>query len=319
METERLKHIVSAEQFTSPCLIERIFKRAREMRFGVEHGLCDQTLKSRVMGTVFYEASTRTRFSFEVAMLRLGGGVTGTESAGHFSSATKGETLEDSIRVIGGYVDVIVLRHSECGAAARAASVSPVPIINAGDGDGEHPTQALLDLFTIVEEIGDPKGKHVVFVGDLLKGRTVHSLSHLLDLAHARMSFISPRVLRLPQELREKLAMRGLGIFEGERLQDVIASADVVYVTRVQKERLEGIEGVSLDGSDYCLKPELVASMKPSAIIMHPLPRNNEIPISINADPRAAYFRQAQNGLYVRMALLEELLPPRSRRKSAHL
>lgn len=314
MET-RLKHVLNAEQFTTPGLIERIFKRAREMRFGVKHGLCDQTLKGRVMGAVFYEASTRTRFSFEAAILRLGGSVVGTESAGHFSSATKGETIEDSIQVIGGYVDVIVLRHPERGACARAAAVSTVPIINAGDGDGEHPTQALLDLFTIVEEIGDPEDKHVVFAGDLLKGRTVHSLSRLLDLAHARMSFISPRALRLPQDLREKLAMRGLGIFEGERLQDVVESADVVYMTRVQKERLEGVEGVALDGSDYCLTPELVARMKHSAIILHPLPRNNEIPTSIDVDPRAAYFRQARNGLYVRMALLEELLPPRSRRK----
>jgi aspartate carbamoyltransferase catalytic subunit len=306
MVTEKLHHVVSAEQFT-PEFITSLFRRAQEMRRGVGQGACPPTLRGKIMAAVFYEPSTRTRLSFEAAMHRLGGAVIGTESAGHFSSATKGETLEDSIRVISGYVNAIVLRHSERGASARAAGVSSVPLINAGDGDGEHPTQALLDLFNIAED-GNPGGKHVVFVGDLLKGRTVHSLSRLLHATDARMSFISPASLRLPQELRSKLAMKGLGICEKERIDDVIASADVVYMTRVQKERLAEIDGVALDGSGYCLTPELVAQMKPDAIIMHPLPRNNEIPTSVDADPRAAYFRQAQNGLYVRMALLEYLL-----------
>jgi aspartate carbamoyltransferase catalytic subunit len=287
------------------------------MRFGVDHGLCEPVLVGRVVAMIFYEPSTRTRLSFDTAAQLQGARVIGTESAGHFSSATKGETLEDSIRVIGGYADAIILRHPELGAAARAAAVSPVPIINAGDGNGEHPTQALLDLFTIVEKIGDPKNLHVAFVGDHLYGRTVHSLAHLLDLAQTRMSFISPRALRLPQNLRTQLAMRRLGIFESEHLQDVIDDADVVYMTRVQKERHQGVEGVSSDGSDYCLTPELVARMKPGSIILHPLPRNNEIPVEIDGDPRAAYFLQAKNGLYVRMALLSMILPPRNRGKHA--
>ena len=203
-----------------------------------------------------------------------------------------------------------MLRHPEKGAADRAAVVSPVPIVNAGDGDGEHPTQALLDLFTIMEAHPDPRTCQVVFVGDLLKGRTVHSLARLLTLFHTPMSFVAPTPLQLPPEFAHGLIENGCEVTQHETLREVIERADVLYMTRVQKERLTGIEGIALDGSDYALTPELVSLMPTSCIIMHPLPRNSEIPTWFDEDPRAAYFRQAKNGLYVRMALLEELLNP---------
>lgn len=303
-----IQHITSVSQFDLP-RIKQLFLRVQEMRGIEKRGACS-ILDNKIMASLFYEPSTRTRLSFEAAMLRLGGEVMGTESAGHFSSATKGETLEDTVRIIAGYADVIVLRHPEKGTADRAAAVSPVPIVNAGDGDGEHPTQALLDLFTIMEAHPDPRLCHVVFVGDLLKGRTVHSLARLLTLFQTSMSFVAPAPLQLPPDFARSLIEKGCEVTQHEKLQEVIERSDVLYMTRVQKERLVGVEGITMDGSDYALTKELMSLMPATSIIMHPLPRNNELPTVIDTDPRAAYFRQAKNGLYVRMALLEELLNP---------
>lgn len=252
----------------------------------------------------------RTRFSFEAAMLRLGGNVITTENAGVFSSAQKGESLPDSIRTLGCYLDVIVLRHFDDGSAAIAAAASTVPVINAGDGPGEHPTQALLDLFTIRKKCGDPKKQHVVFVEDLKHGRTVHSLARLLARYGSRMSFVSPEGLRLPDSLLTELLAAGCSVREHGSLHEVASLADVIYMTRVQKERFTNLEGIALDGSDYALTHEIVANMRTDTVVMHPLPRNSEIPTWFDEDPRAAYFCQAKNGLYVRMALLEELLNP---------
>jgi aspartate carbamoyltransferase len=307
-----LQHVLSVREFDK-ARIDRLFARVQEMRRIVtrDRSRCS-ILEGSIMGAIFYEGSTRTRFSFEAAMLRLGGDVITTENAGTFSSAAKGESLPDSIRTLGCYLDLIVLRHFDDGAAAIAAQVSTVPLINGGDGPGEHPTQALLDLFTIQEERGDPKDQHVVFVGDLLHGRTVHSLSRLLSMYDARMSFVSPNSLRLPDALFQELVGAGCEVRELHTLEEAIDQADVIYMTRVQKERLVGEQDVALDGSDYALTPELATRMRPHTIVMHPFPRNSEIPTWFDADPRAAYFRQIQNGLYVRMALLEELLnPPR--------
>ncbi|MFA4845585.1 MAG: aspartate carbamoyltransferase [Patescibacteria group bacterium] len=303
-----LQHVLSVRQFDKP-RIDRLFARVREMRGNVKRGQCS-ILGNRLMASLFYEPSTRTRLSFEAAMLTLGGAVVGTESAGHFSSVTKGESLEDTVCVIGGYVQVIVLRHPERGSAERAASVSNVPIINAGDGDGEHPTQALLDLFTIEESFKDIGRIHVVFVGDLKNGRTVHSLARLLAMYDTRMSFVSPDSLRLPDNLFQEFVAAGCEVREHGTLDEPVDEADVIYMTRVQKERQAKGGCVAGDGSDYALTHDLVAHMKKTAVIMHPLPRNSEIPTWFDADPRAAYFRQAKNGLYVRMALLEELLNP---------
>lgn len=303
-------HIISVSQF-DPERIARLFARVREMREIVnrKRPRCS-TLEGFIMGTVFYEASTRTRFSFEAAMLRLGGDVITTENAREFSSVSKGESLPDSIRTMGCYLDLIVLRHFTDGAAVIAAQASPVPVINGGDGDGEHPTQALLDLFTILERFPNKKNLTVVFVGDLKYGRTVHSLAQLLGLYRIHIRFVSPQALCLPTPQRDELMRMECDLSEHQRLAEVIHEADVLYMTRVQKERLNGEQGVQTDGCDYALTRELVGYMKDTAIVMHPLPRNAELPTWFDADPRAAYFQEAQNGLYVRMALLEELLNP---------
>jgi len=266
-------------------------------------------LRGRIPATLFFEPSTRTRFSFEAAMQKLGGGVLSAEDARDNSSATKGETIGDTVRVVSGYADVIAIRHYEAGTAAEAARNSPVPIINAGDGAGEHPTQALADMYTIKKELGWLSGLRVVLVGDLLYGRTIHSLLPLLCLyTGVTIDLISPAQLRLPLPYREYLTKKGIPFHEGERLEGVIEQADVAYITRVQKERFATQEDYDAVKDAYVINAELANRMKPQAIIMHALPRVNEIAPDVDANARAAYFRQAKNGLYIRMALLKYLL-----------
>lgn len=300
------KHVVSVRQFDRADL-ERIFEVAREMRVVRRYG-GSRELAGRMMVSLFYEPSTRTRVSFEAAMNYLGGAVSGTESARQFSSAAKGETLEDTIRILSGYSDVIVLRHDKAGAAERAAKVSEVPIINAGDGVGEHPTQALLDLFTITEELGRPDGLTITLLGDLKHGRTVHSLARLLTRYGARLRFVAPPTLRLPGEVREELLAAGMDVYETEQIQEVLPSSDVLYVTRIQKERFESAEHFDAVRSIYRVTPETMRLAQQKMIVMHPLPRVDELAQEVDEDPRAAYIRQARNGLYVRMALLRLLL-----------
>ncbi|MGH7750721.1 MAG: aspartate carbamoyltransferase, partial [Candidatus Dormibacteria bacterium] len=227
-----LDHVVSAHQFDRD-LLERVVERA-----GALAGVRDRRLDGRIMATLFYEPSTRTRLSFESAMVRLGGSVIGTEAAREFSSAIKGETLEDTVRMVEAYADVIVLRHDEAGAAARAAAVAQVPIVNAGDGPGEHPTQALLDLFTIHRELGRIDGLHVVLCGDLRHGRTARSLALLLTLYDGvRISFVAPQVVQMEADILELLSSRGVPYTITDSLLGAVADADVVYQTRIQKER----------------------------------------------------------------------------------
>jgi aspartate carbamoyltransferase catalytic subunit len=266
-------------------------------------------LGGKVMATLFYEPSTRTRFSFESAMLRLGGGVIATEHAGVFSSAAKGETLEDTIRVVAGYADVIVIRHFEKGAAARAAAVSPVPVINAGDGAGQHPTQALLDLYTIQKERGKIAGTHIAFIGDLKNGRTVRSLAYLIaKYPHISMTFVSPKALRMGDDIKGYLKSNKVMWKETESWDGILSAADVVYQTRIQKERFKNPAEYKKYVGKYVITPEEVKKMKKKSILMHPLPRVGEIAPEVDALPQAAYFRQAKYGLYVRMAILETLL-----------
>jgi len=259
---------------------------------------------------VFYEPSTRTRLSFESAMMRLGGRVISTENAREFSSAAKGETLEDTIRIVDGYADVIVLRHYESGAAERAARVSSVPIINAGDGPGQHPTQALLDLYTIEKELGHVDGISIAMVGDLANGRTVRSLCYLLaKYKDVKMYFVAPDVVRMRDDIKEYLKRHRIPFYEEEDLKEVASKVDVIYQTRIQKERFgDRIEDYERARGVYIINHEILDAMKPDAIIMHPLPRVDEIAPEVDEDPRAAYFRQAQNGLYIRMALLKMVL-----------
>ena len=298
-----LDHVLSAAQFDRR-LLDALFERAAALE-----GTRSDRLRGRIMATLFYEPSTRTRLSFESAMLRLGGSVLGTEAAHVFSSAMKGETLEDTIRMVCAYADVIVLRHDREGAAALAAGVASVPVVNAGDGPGEHPTQSLLDLFTIGRELGRIDGLHVVICGDLRFGRTARSLARLLSLYDGvRISFVAPDVVQVGQDIRTLLDERGVPYRLHSRLDDVMASADVVYQTRVQKERFTNLAEFEVARGAIRIDTGVMARLPASAIVMHPLPRVDEIDPSVDADPRAAYFRQAANGVALRMALLEMLV-----------
>jgi len=304
----RLHHIIEAQQFDRSTLTE-IFDIATRMEPVARRGGFAQYPNS-IMATLFYEPSTRTRFSFETAMHRLGGRVISTENASEFSSVSKGETLEDTIRILNGYADVIVLRHYEVGAAARAAQVSRVPVINAGDGVGQHPTQALLDLYTIRKEIGHIDGLRVAMLGDLAQGRTVRSLAYLLGkFEGVRMWFVAPPLLKMKDDILAHLRERGVQYEEESSLDKVLPEVDVVYQTRIQKERFgDRIGDYEQCRGLYVINRSSLDLMKPDAIIMHPLPRVNEIASDVDGDPRAAYFRQAENGLYVRMALLSLVL-----------
>ncbi len=306
---EKLKHVISARQFDDPEFLAGLFDVANQMeRDDLFRALTDP-LRGRILATLFYEPSTRTRFSFESAMQKLGGGVLTAENMRESSSATKGETIEDTIRIVSGYADAIAIRHYEQGTAEAAARISPVPVINAGDGVGEHPTQALTDVYTIRKELGRVSGLRVVLVGDLLNGRTIHSLLPLLCLhKDVRIDLISPWQLRLPLKHREYLLEKQVAFHESERLEGAIAEADVLYITRVQKERFATAEEYDAVKNSYILDAALADRLKPEAIIMHALPRVNEISPEVDVNARAAYFRQAKNGLYVRMALLKHLL-----------
>jgi aspartate carbamoyltransferase catalytic subunit len=299
--------ILSVNQFATESL-EYIFDVAEEMREMVDRKGGDDLLKGRVLSCLFYEPSTRTSASFIAAMERLGGSVIPITQGVQFSSVSKGETLHDTIRTLEQYSDVIVLRHPETGSARIAAAAADIPVINAGDGTGEHPTQALLDLFTIKEELGRLDGLHVAMVGDLRYGRTVHSLTQLLLNYDVRFSFVSPEILRLPLDYMNEVRDAGKDVRETYNVADVIDSADVIYVTRVQKERFTDLSQYEQVKDFYRVTPELMERAGQNAIIMHPLPRVNEIDVRVDSDPRAAYFRQVRNGMYIRMALLAAVL-----------
>ena len=302
----RLRHVVESQQF-SRSLLEELFVRSEEMKREPHHFI--GRLAGQVMAALFYEPSTRTRLSFEAAMLRLGGTTMGTDNAREFSSAAKGETLEDTIRIVSGYADVIVVRHKEEGAAKRAAAVSAVPIINAGDGPGQHPTQALLDLYTIRDELSKIDGVRVAMVGDLANGRTVRSLTYLLSkFKDIKLWFVAPPQVAMGDDLKAHLDERHVPWVETEDLNAVLPDVDVVYMTRIQKERFTDPEAYNAVKGVYRMDKASMTLMRKYAILMHPLPRVDEIAPEVDEDPRAAYFRQARNGLHIRMALLDKLL-----------
>ena len=302
----RLRHVIESQQF-SRSLLEELFARSEEIK-REPHKFMGR-LNGRVMAALFYEPSTRTRLSFEAAMLRLGGQTMGTDNAREFSSAAKGETLEDTIRIVGGYADVIVIRHNEEGAARRAAAVSSVPVINAGDGPGQHPTQALLDIYTIKDELNRIDGIKVAMVGDLANGRTVRSLTYLLSkFKDIKIWFVAPPAVAMRDDLKSHLDEHQVPWVETEDLESVLPEVDVVYMTRIQKERFADPEAYNAVKGIYRIDTSSLALMRKYAIVMHPLPRIDEIAPEVDEDPRAAYFRQARNGLPVRMALLDRLL-----------
>lgn len=300
----KLEHVIESKQFSVPNLME-LFDRTREMEKLVARG-GTRDYEDKVMATLFYRPSTRTRFSFEAAMYRLGGRVLSTESAKAFSSAIEGEHLEDTIRIIANYCDVIVLRHYEEGGAKRAAAVSSVPIINAGDGaGGQHPTQALLDLYTIYDECKTLDGLSVAMIGALDTGRTVRSLAYLLSkFERVKLYFLAPNELQISQDIIDHLRELDVSFQLTSDPEEVLPYVDVVYQTRIDRERLK-IREVSV--AQYNINADILQKMKPNAIIMHPLPRSVEIDPIVDRDPRAAYFRQSRNGLFVRMALLTML------------
>lgn len=298
-----LKHVIESQQFTVPMLME-LFNLADSMeRIVARGGTGDYS--NKIMASLFYEHSTRTRFSFESAMLRLGGKVLATENADRFSSVMHGETLEDTVRVVSNFSDVIVLRHNEIGGAARAASVSSVPVINAGDGKGgQHPTQALLDLYTIQREIKTIDGVKIAMVGNLAEGRTVRSLTYLLGkFERVKLYFIAPKTLQMKQDIIDYLHHHNVWYTEEQDLRKIINEVDVVYMTRLDPSEREKVEA-----SHYYIDESIMKFLPDKAIVMHPLPRASEISPNVDVDPRAAYFRQTRNGILVRMALLISVL-----------
>ena len=268
-----------------------------------------EPLRGKILASIFYEPSTRTRLSFESAMMRLGGNVISTENAREFSSAIKGETVEDTVRMVAGYADAIAMRHHEEGALARAVAVAEVPILNAGDGPGEHPTQALLDLYTIHHELGRIDDLRIAMVGDLKYGRTVRSLSLLLrQTNNCHIIFVAPPQVDMRDDVKDALDAAGVSWEEQPDLDIAMSSADVVYQTRIQKERFDSEEDYLAVKGTYIITARQMDLLGEHAVVMHPLPRVDEIAVEVDADPRAAYFRQARNGVYVRMALLNQLL-----------
>jgi len=320
------KHIVSVEQFARPDLDELIRVTA-DLRSRVRTG--DQSVlklcRRRIMATLFFEASTRTDMSFQAAMLRLGGEVVATAGGVQFSSVYKGENLADSVRAAGSYADVVVLRHPQVRSSYEAAYAldqlttrlgTRSVVVSGGDGIGEHPTQALLDLFTIVDHKGTADGQTVTLVGDLAHGRTVHSLAKILALYGAQgltIDLVSPESLRTPPGIIEFARSRGVEVRETSSLDEVIGSSDVIYWTRVQEERFEDKAAYEAIAGDFVMTPDVLAKAKGDAILMHPLPRKHEMGTEIDHavldnDARSVYFHQMQNGMYMRMALLAGVL-----------
>jgi aspartate carbamoyltransferase catalytic subunit len=297
------RHLTSTAQVTRADA-DVLLKTAMEMEKIVKKGGND-LLKGKILAALFYEPSTRTRLSFETAMLRLGGQVISADGF-QFSSLYKGESIEDTMMMVGGYADIIAMRHPEAGSADKAMKTSPVPFINAGDGPNQHPTQALLDLYTIQKECGKVEGVHVAMVGDLKNGRTVHSLTTLLTLyPGVRFTFVAPDQLTMPEKVTSMLTSGGFTFDESSDLTDAV-NADVVYMTRVQKERFDDQSEYEKLKDAFILNASHLKGKK--TVVMHPLPRVSEISTDVDALPNAAYFRQAENGVPVRMALLAQLL-----------
>ncbi len=300
------KDIISVKQFKRGDL-EYIFGVAREMQGMVERVGTFDLLKGKILANLFYEPSTRTSSSFTAAMERLGGSVIPINEV-KYSSVTKGETLADTVRTLECYADVIVLRHPETGSAVIASKAAKKPIINAGDGTGEHPTQALLDAFTVKSELGRFDGLTVTMLGDLKYGRTVHSLARLLSLFDVKLNYVSPDILKMPKEVMDEVGEKNIPQAEFDSLDQVLPETDVLYVTRVQKERFENVDEYEKVKGAYVIDPAVMQAAKQKMIVMHPLPRVTEISMDFDDDPRAAYFRQMEYGLYVRMALLAMVL-----------
>ncbi len=302
-------NVISVNQFDKKSLNDLFVKTSEiKKKYQTKEGR-EELLKlqsGKQMCSFFFEASTRTRVSFELAAQRIGMGVVSTADAS-ISSVKKGETLEDTITLLSNYgFDVIVMRHNETGAAERAAKVSKVPLINGGDGKGEHPTQALLDMYTIWEKFGRLDNLTISIGGDLANGRTGRSLAKILSIYEGnKIYFVSSKELRMGDDIKEALKQSGTEFEETENMNEALSKSDVIYWTRIQKERMEDPNAV---GERYIINEETLKIIPKDAIIMHPLPRVDEITVGVDSDPRAYYFIQAANGLYLRMALIDMVL-----------
>ncbi len=296
----RFRHLISIDDLSKDDIIY-VLDRAEEFE-EIARGRKSDILEGKILANLFFEPSTRTRMSFEVAMKRLGGEVINV-TAQEASSIAKGETLADTVRVVSKYADAIVIRHPLEGSARLASEFSEVPVINAGDGAGQHPTQTLLDLYTIRKE-SRLEGLRIALLGDLKYSRTVHSLIKALTLFNAKIYLISPESLRLPEEFVEELE----GDIEEVELEEVIGEIDVLYVTRIQKERFPDEEEYRRVAGSYKITPEILREAKEDLIIMHPLPRVDEIDPAVDATRHAKYFDQAFYGVPVRMAILTEVM-----------
>ena len=296
------KNIISISEFSRDDL-ELIVNTAKKLKTSPRN----DSLKNKLIASCFFEASTRTRLSFETAIQRLGGRVIGFSDANSTSLAKKGETLADSLRIITSYADALVMRHHHEGAARLATDVSPVPIINAGDGSNQHPSQTILDLFTIYETQGSLDKLNVAFIGDLKYGRTVHSLAQALSLYNARLFLVSPESLAMPEYLLDELENKNIEYHICPTIESVIPEVDILYMTRVQKERFDETEYSHLRAK-FILTPEILQKAKPNLKVLHPLPRIDEITIEVDQTPYAYYFQQAANGVYARQAILSLVL-----------
>ncbi|MEK7190411.1 MAG: aspartate carbamoyltransferase [Patescibacteria group bacterium] len=297
-------NIISTKQFKKE-EVEKILAQAELMEKSLKKGNVKQILKNKIVACIFFEPSTRTRLSFETAALKLGAQVISAENAMENSSAHKGETIEDTTKIICSYADLVVIRHPVAHTPEKMAKVATKPIINAGDGANEHPTQGLLDLYTIKKEHGRLNNLNIGFGGDLLNSRTLKSLVPLLRFYKGnKFYFLSPTELELPREFIKELKNNEIAFEELRSLEEKLGELDVLYMTRVQKERFANLKDYEKVKDLFIFKKEHLKKIKKNAIIMHPLPKINEIELEVDADPRAAYFRQAQNGLYIRMALL---------------
>ena len=300
------RHILSVDQFDRTYL-QNLFDHADRLRH-LPRSSQRSRLSTSILATVFYEPSTRTRLSFESAMARLGGSVLSVENANESSSATKGESIEDTARMLQGYADAVVMRHPEPGTPERASRVIDIPVINAGDGSREHPTQALLDLYTISNELGDIDNLNIAIVGDLKYGRAPRSLALLLcQTRGTQVTFLAPPAVPVGDDIKQALERNGVRYREATSFEE-IKDADVVYQTRIQRERFSDEESYERSRGYYVIDRSVMDTLKPNAIVLHPLPRVDEISPEVDDDPRAAWFRQAENGVYVRMALLDQLL-----------
>ena len=293
-----MKHVISSEHYTKESL-EELFELTDKIKKNPKK--FSDKLEDKIIAIMFYEPSTRTRLSFETAALKLGAKIITTENAGEFSSAAKGETIEDTVKVIAGYADAMVIRHKSEMSAIDAASVNKIPILNAGAGKGEHPTQALLDLYTIREKKGKLNGVKVAILGDLLHGRTIHSLIKLLTLYDdVQIYGLSKEAFALPEEYIQMLKSKGIEYKKCSSFEELPRDLDVIYHTRIQSERFEGDFGKE----EFIIDQKVLDTFSDGTILLHPLPRVNEISAEVDTDKRACYFEQAHNGLFVRMALL---------------